>query len=144
MIKEYDATTFRDDETSLGYAINVYQETINKYFREYLVNFGYFTRVMENYGFRPLTNAEAKEIGMPAGIGNFKQLYEERKYNMNASERKISFYNNYFIFKKIRSVDAEKVKLAATDESVAEVTLNLEDTKAARKKKNKRLVIRPE
>jgi hypothetical protein len=144
VIKEYDASTFRDDETSLGYAINVYQETINKYFREYLVNFGYFTRVMENYGFRPLTNAEAKEIGMPAGIGNFKQLYEERKYNMNASERKISFYNNYFIFKKIRSVDAEKVKLAATDESVAEVTLNLEDTKAARKKKKKRLVIRPE
>jgi hypothetical protein len=144
VIKEYDATTFRDDETSLGYAINVYQETINKYFREYLVNFGYFVRVMENYGFRPLNNAEAREMGMPAGIGNFKQLYEERKYDMNASERKISFYNNYFIFKKIRSVDAEKVKLAATDESVAEVTLNLEDTKAARKKKKKRLVIRPE
>lgn len=144
VIKEYDATTFRDDETSLGYAINVYQETINKYFREYLVNFGYFVRVMENYGFRQLNHVEAKDMGMPAGIGNFKQLYEEKKYDMNASERKISFYNNYFIFKKIRSVDAEKVKLAATDESVAEVTLNLQDTKAARKRKKKRLIIRPE
>ena len=144
VIKEYDATTFRDDETSLGYAINVYQETINKYFREYLVNFGYFIRVMENYGFQPLTNAEAKYMGLPAGIGNFKQLYDEHKYQMTASERKISFYNNYFVFKKVRSVDAEKVKLAATDESVAEVTLNLEDTNAARKKKKKRLIIREE
>ena len=147
IIKEYDATTFSDDETSLGYAINVYQETINKYFREYLVNFGYFIRVMENYGFKPLTNAEAKDLGLPAGIGNFKQLYEDKKYHMNSSERQISFYNNYFVFKKVRSVDAEKIKLAATDESPSEAALNAADTEAARqsiavKKKNKRLVLR--
>jgi len=146
IIKEYDATTFRDDETSLGYPINVYQETINKYFREYLVNFGYLTRVMENYGFKPLTNAEARDIGLPAGIGNFKQLYDESKYRMNAAERKISFLNNYFVFKKVRSVQAEKVKLKATDESEAEAALNLTDTEAIRnpKKKKKRLVIRDE
>jgi hypothetical protein len=77
VVKEYDSSTFADDETSLGYPINVYQETINKYFREYLVNFTYFTRVMENYGFKVLTSAEAKEIGMPSGIGNFKQLYSK-------------------------------------------------------------------
>ena len=62
---------------------------------------------MENYGFKALTSAEAKEIGMPSGIGNFKQLYSD-KYHMTPSERKISFLNNFFIFKKIRSVDAEK------------------------------------
>ena len=33
--KKYDQTGFPDDETSLGYPINVYQETINKVFREY-------------------------------------------------------------------------------------------------------------
>lgn len=143
VVKEYDSSIFADDETSLGYPINVYQETINKYFREYLVNFTYFTRVMENYGFKVLTSAEAKEIGMPSGIGNFKQLYSD-KYHMTPSERKISFLNNFFIFKKIRSVDAEKVKLRATDESIAEEELNLKETDALRnpiKKKKKRLVI---
>jgi hypothetical protein len=143
VVKEYDSSTFADDETSLGYPINVYQETINKYFREYLVNFTYFTRVMENYGFKALTSAEAKEIGMPSGVGNFKQLYSD-KYHMTPSERKISFLNNFFIFKKIRSVDAEKVKLRATDESKTEEQLNLKETEALRnpiKKKKKRLVI---
>ena len=63
---------------------------------------------------------------------------------MTPSERKISFLNNFFIFKKIRSVDAEKVKLRATDESKREEQLNLKETEALRnpiKKKNKRLVI---
>ena len=63
---------------------------------------------------------------------------------MTPSERYISFFNNYFIFKKIRTVDAEKIKLAATDESTAEIKLNLADTEAARtssKKKKKKFVI---
>lgn len=144
IIKEYDRDTFEPDETSLGYAINVYQETINKYFREYLVNFDYFVRVMENYGFKPLTQTEAHDLGMPASIGNFKQLYDEKKYHMTAKEREISFMNNYFIFKKIRSVDAEKIKLEQTDSSVAEIKLNLTDTESVRKptkKKKKKLVL---
>jgi SAM-dependent methyltransferase len=144
IVKEYDDDAFKADETSVGYAINVYQETINKYFREYLVNFDYVIRVMENYGFKPITNAEARDLGMPAGVGNFKQLYDDKKYHMTPSERTISFFNNYFIFKKIRKVDAEKVKLEATDESVVEIKLNLADTEAARKptkKRKKKLVI---
>ena len=147
IVKEYEKDTFEADETSVGYAINVYQETINKYFREYLVNFDYVIRVMENYGFKPITNAEARDLGMPNGVGNFKQLYDEKKYHMTPNERYISFFNNYFIFKKIRSVDAEKVKLEATDESAVEVKLNLADTEAARKptkKRKKKLVIQGE
>ena len=102
---------------------------------------------MENYGFKPITNAEARDLGMPNGVGNFKQLYDEKKYHMTPNERYISFFNNYFIFKKIRSVDAEKVKLEATDESAVEVKLNLADTEAARKptkKRKKKLVIQGE
>ena len=144
IVKEYDSGSFKADETSLGYAINVYQETINKYFREYLVNFDYFIRVMENYGFKPITNAEARDMGLPSGIGNFKQLYDYRKYHMTPSERYISFFNNYFIFKKIRKVDAEKIKLQGSDESLTEIKLDLADTEAARtttKKRKKKLVI---
>ena len=144
IVKEYDSDSFKADETSVGYAINVYQETINKYFREYLVNFDYLIRVMENYGFKPITNAEARDLGLPSGIGNFKQLYDDRKYHMTPSERYISFFNNYFIFKKIRKVDAEKIKLQESDESVTEIKLDLADTEAARsttKKRKKKLVI---
>ena len=49
--KGYDHDSFENDETSLGYPIDVYQESINKTFREYLVNFDYLNRLMENYGF---------------------------------------------------------------------------------------------
>ena len=36
--KKYTSTQFENNETSVGYAINVYQESINKVFPEYLVN----------------------------------------------------------------------------------------------------------
>ena len=37
--KEYSSDEFEDNETSIGYRINVFQESINKVFGEYLVNF---------------------------------------------------------------------------------------------------------
>ena len=46
IIKQYSNTDFNNDESSVGYAIDVYQETIGKMFREYLVNFTYLTRLM--------------------------------------------------------------------------------------------------
>ena len=52
---------------SLGYAIDVFQESIGKTFREYLVNFEYLDRVMTNYGFARLTADEAKDLGPPSG-----------------------------------------------------------------------------
>lgn len=146
VVKNYDSDVFKPDETSVGYAINVYQETINKYFREYLVNFDYLIRVMENYGFKPLNQIEAKEIGLPDGVGNFKQLYNT-SFKMSPDERKISYYNNYFVFKKVRTVDAEKVKLTLTDESAFETAQNVAETIKLRKgtkKKKKKLVINVE
>jgi hypothetical protein len=133
IVKDYDNENFEDNESCLGYAINVYQESINKYFREYLVNFTYFIRIMENYGFKLLTNEEAKELDMPSGMGNFKTLYKDH-YKLSLNEKKISFYNNFFIFKKINSVDAEKVKITLSDESNYEEKLNLSDTETIRKK----------
>ena len=118
-----------------------------------MVNFDYLTRSMENYGFKPLTQSEARELNLPSGIGNFKQMYTQN-FKMNADERKISFYNNYFVFKKVRSVDAEKVKLNASDESATEVKMNVDDTEKIRqepirvtkkiKRKKKKLVLKPE
>ena len=82
-----------------------------------MVNFNYLIRIMENYGFRPVTDEEAKGLRLPSGIGNFKLLFdkliEDKKRNpsiekfigkalkMSIEEKKISYYNNYFVFVKI-------------------------------------------
>lgn len=123
--KLYDQTGFPAEEMSLGYPINVYQESINQVFREYLVNFEYFNRIMEDYGFILITKEEAVSMNLPDGTGLFSELFNqmqlEIKQNqtrkqeygtalyMSAEERRISFLNRYFIFKKVRSVDAKKM-----------------------------------
>jgi len=123
--KLYDQTGFPAEEMSLGYAINVYQESINQVFREYLVNFDYFTRIMEDYGFILITKEEAVSMNLPDGTGLFSELFNqmqlEIKQNknrsqeygtalyMSAEERRISFMNRYFVFKKVRNVDAKKM-----------------------------------
>ena len=103
------------------------QETINKTFPEFLVNFDYLTRLIENYGFTPINSEEAAQIGFLNGIGSVSLLFDRMKNflkrsrskshsdkfgtapNMNYNEKKISFLNNYFIFKKRRPVNAESV-----------------------------------
>lgn len=124
--KMYDQTGFPDDELSLGYGINVYQETINKVFREYLVNFEYLIRIMEDYGFVLITDEEAKQMKLPNPTGLFRELFdsmeEEVKIDsrkksdykdalyMSPEEKRISFMNRYFVFKKMRNVDAQKME----------------------------------
>ena len=130
--KGYDAETFEDDASSLGYRIDVYQDSINKTFSEYLINFDYLDRAMFAYGFKLVDVDEAKQMGLPAASGLFSDLYtnmmEELKRNkyqskeygsaekMTAYEKKISFLNRYFVYKKIRDENAEKVKLDAVKE----------------------------
>jgi hypothetical protein len=129
LTKKYDAKEFNDDESSLGYAINVYQETINKTFKEYLVNYKYLLRIMENNGFVLLTETEYKQLNLPGSMGNFEQLYNfmnnEVKSNnyllkklgnsaqLSEEEKQISFLNNYFIFKKIRNVEYDPEELVS-------------------------------
>ena len=125
IVKKYDYSSFTDDDTSLGYPIEVFQETINKMFIEYLVNFDYFKRLMEDYGFVLITKEEANHMGIPNSTGMFSELYEfmineiRRKPNisndygeapnMTSEEKTISFLNRYFIFKKVRTVNTNKV-----------------------------------
>jgi len=127
--KKYTDTGFPDDELSIGYAIDVFQETINKSFREYLVNFTFFQRILENYGFSLVTRDEAKQMGLPDATGMFSELYEQmqteikqdsrKKANykdalfMSDGEKSLSFMNRYFIFKKTTSVNAAQIEQAA-------------------------------
>ena len=109
---------FEDNVESLGMTINVYQDAIGTSFKEYLVNYDYFTLLMEQYGFTLLNQDELKEVGFTKSIGSFKDLYSKlnndvksgivsetnigNALHMNENEKNVSFMNNYFIFKKIR------------------------------------------
>ena len=123
--KKYGNATFDNDESCLGYTIDVYQESINKNFEEYLVNFDYFITMMIKYGFALLSKDEATELGMPSSVGSFENLYNQmtveneggrikRSFigsalNLSDEEKDISFLNNYFVFKKIRNVNIQNV-----------------------------------
>ena len=145
--KLYTKTTFPDDDTSLGYAIDVYQESINKTFTEYLVNFDFFIRTMENFGFVPITDSEARKMGFPMAIGSFEELHNkmeeelDRKLiktasigkanSMTPNEKTISFLNNYFIFKKIRDTNAKEITNNLLTISEEQEKLDEEDTEKA-------------
>ena len=114
-----------DDETCLGYKISVYQDSINKVIPEYLVNFDYFNRIMEDYGFVVCSRDESIQMGLPEGSGMFIELYnsmineikrfpiKQNEYGkamtMTSEEKEISFLNRYFVYKKVRTVNAEKI-----------------------------------
>ena len=145
----YDKNEFKDDETCFGYAINVYQESINKAFKEYLVNFNYVTILMENYGFAKVTDSEAKELGLTHSISSFSDYYtnmeneitsnEEvanaygRSSKMTPEEKFVSFLNNCFVFKKIRNVDEVNIENILTNESVMEEKETKEETEQLQK-----------
>ena len=142
--KQYNASGFNADETSVGYAIDVYQQSINKSTREYLVNFDYLERLLENYGFVLVTNTDLlNKHGIPAATGTFDELFNGlidriadkevagSKYgqaqNMTNEEKKISFLNRYFIFEKIRNPNAKSVTLNALNKSETEYEANIKD-----------------
>jgi hypothetical protein len=151
--KQYSHDVFEDDITCLGYKIDVFQESINKSFSEFLVNYDYLNRVMEDYGFKLITREEARAIGMPEGSGLFSELFmnmqeevkrtksKEKDYGkalfMNAFEKKISFLNRYFVYKKIRNVNAAKVELESTEESDVNIVNTIVQTKKAEKETKK-------
>ena len=114
IIKEYGDVEWKNDHASLGMAIKVFQDSINQYFTEYLVNFDYLNDMMDKYGFKLITSDEAKELNsnLSSGSSMFKDLYEKYetpKNKMRDYEKTISNLNRYFIFKKIRDVNAKDV-----------------------------------
>jgi hypothetical protein len=126
IVKKYDEEEFLDDDTSLGYEILVYQESINKLIPEFLVNFEYLKQIMIYYGFSLITKEEANEVGLPDGSDMFKQLYSEMidkraGKRMNENERKISFLNRYFVFRKNVNVNAKQVAESFMRNDISEI-----------------------
>ena len=147
--KDYSKTTFDNDISCVGYAIDVFQDSINKTIKEYLVNFTYFTQLMEYYGFQLLRREEAVALGLPNGTGMFSELFarmeqdveqDQRQKNryggaiyMTPIEKQISFYNRYFVFKKVANVDVEDVFRSVTGIHVFQEKMNLADSASVQK-----------
>lgn len=138
IVKLYGSDIFEDNSSSIGYEISVYQESINQYINEYLINYNYLNRIMELYGFKLIDKEEATEMGLPEGSGLFSELFinmleeiKKNKYkatlygdapNMSNIEKSISFLNRYFVYKKVREVNIDKIQidLGEYEESVIE------------------------
>jgi hypothetical protein len=147
IVKNYNAESFPENSSSIGYRIDVFQESINQMISEYLINFDYFDRIIENYGFKLLQRSEAQEMGLPEGSGLFSEMfmnmideikknkYKENDYgtaaNMSSYEKKISFLNRYFIYKKVIEVDTTKVYLDLSEYSETEILRNTKETQHA-------------
>jgi hypothetical protein len=130
--QKYSQTAFTDTEPCLGYEIDVWQESINQTFSEYLVNFQYLKKIMNNYGFELVTADVAQQMGLPNATGLFKDLFDsmcklnKRKTNtkdygtaivMTEEEKKISFMNRFFVFQKKRNIlDANLVQKMMNEE----------------------------
>jgi hypothetical protein len=145
--KRYNRNEFEDNVSCLGYRIDVYQESINKTFPEYLVNYDYLTQLLENYGFVLLQRSDLKGASINESTGLFTDLFTKMNSdlkrnprleaefkeapNMTAGERQISFLNRYFIYKKVRKVDTENVFFGLTNTTAVEEKTNKEETKRA-------------
>jgi hypothetical protein len=147
IVKGYGADNFEDDSSSIGYRIDVYQESINQLISEYLINFDYLDRVMESYGFKVINREEATSLGLPQGSGLFSELFTnmieevsknkfkskdfERAPEMSSYEKKISFLNRYFVYKKYTEVNINKVVLELSEYQESEIQTNTKETKHA-------------
>lgn len=144
IVKDYGPDVFNDDSSSIGYKISVFQESINQHIVEYLVNFNYLCRIFEIYGFKVIGQEEATDLHLPSGTGLFTQLYDnmmqeisrnkfkEKDYGkasqMTSMEKKISFLNRYFVFKKLREVNTDKIELEMSEYNASDLDKNKADT----------------
>ena len=151
--KKYSSDTFENNATSVGYAINVYQESINKVFQEYLVNFAYLTHLLELYGFSLATPEEARKLGLPNATGLFGELFVfmERQVSekqirvadigsaldMTPEEKRVSFFNRYFVFKKHKNVEADKILQVMLSDTSAGIGHTQSVSKRRRKTRRK-------
>ena len=154
--KMYQRDKFPADLNGVGYRIDVYQESINKVFPEYLVNFDYFKELLEMYGFAPIDADECKQFGVFTGVDSFQRLFNKmgndvenneipkkqigKALDMSDNEKKVSFLNNYFIFKKVRNVDASNVFKIQMDK--ANDTIDKTKEKMQKMKDNKMVLKR--
>jgi hypothetical protein len=93
ILKRYAKGDYFDDETCLGYAIDVFGESINATHTEYLVNMVYLERIMRNYGFELVPEADARrDLMLPSGMGSFAELFDMMTQYYEYFEPSIAYF----------------------------------------------------
>ena len=94
--KKYEETTFPDNQHSLGYVVNIFNESIGMSIDEYLVNFDYIVEKAKEY------NLELIELNSFSIL--FDKLSKLKDYgsmkSMSQELKDYSFLNNAFVFQK--------------------------------------------
>ena len=135
--KLYNKDVFPDDASSLGYPYR----SVSRYDRQNLQ--GVFSQLQVLHSGdgglrirRGVDGESARDIGLPSGTGLFGELFDMLKkqsetdaklkrdvgsaLGMSVHEKKVSFLNRYFVFKKMRDVDAQALYHSFTDVSDAQ------------------------
>lgn len=136
--KKYDSNDFiyhkQDIENMFGNEIDVYMDSIGQTITEYLVNFDFFKDVMKENGFEiiipdtisPKYSNIFRQDYFEDGLGQFENVIDklpeikqydklfQRKYEgaydlyIHDSLKKLSSFNNYFIFQKVKLKGSEE------------------------------------
>ena len=111
--KKYSTTklAFTDKKPNFGKEIDVYIQSIGQVHKEFLVNFTYLDKIMEEYGFskiyvKPFEDFynELKE-GKSIMDLDQKEFYKDVEVinSMSEDEKRLSFLSSGFIYKKIKN-----------------------------------------
>lgn len=108
IVKSYSNTDINSKKNAavfFGNAIDVNFISIGTSHREFLVPFEFLTAMLKEKGIELLTEAECRDIGVPASTQLFGDTYEVaekdgRNYRMSDAEKRFSFLNRWFIFKR--------------------------------------------
>ena len=131
-------------DKSLGKQIDVYVQTIGNVHEEYLVNFKYFEKMMNEYGFEKILIKPFEDFYNELINGENKMNLDEQELqkmkgfaeSMSDEEKRFSFLSSAFIFKKVENssdklykklVELMEKKSKTDKETVKSVTKNVSD-----------------
>jgi len=102
---------------------------------------------MSAYGFEIVSREEANEMGLPEGTGLFSELFlnmldeitrnkfKAKDYGdapmMTSIEKKISFLNRFFVYKKVRIVNTDAIELELGEYNETAALRDKKETKHA-------------
>jgi hypothetical protein len=117
--KEYEAEDLPADNSAFGMAIDVNFATIGIPHREYLVPWKLLVAKLKTIGCE-LVFTEMYEKSHKTAVDEAKKEGEKYKYSMSADEKKYSFLNRSYIFKRTSRGLGEIGKVAESDIEIVE------------------------
>ena len=93
--KDYKIRNFNEEKPNFGQKIKVYIDSIGETHTEYLVNFAYFEKIMTKYGFELIEYKGFEDYYL-----NFLKENNKKIKELSQDEKKLSFLNYSFVFKK--------------------------------------------